>query len=187
MPTASPHRNEQLRRSRIRPAFASQSHRQYSIMNLRIGLTRDHPAFNNSRQFSSCRRLETHFGRCVSLSNGEWRGIPRWLGWHGLMRRTFSPSLLLRQLLPWPKQFDDLCEHRPTCHTGSVSGAVFMIVHSDFDLEQACTIENSPASAATNSEAVSNFFAPSAVFRLRLVGQPDLHHIAVLFLADAGE
>jgi hypothetical protein len=23
------------------------------------------------------------------------------------MRRTFSPSLLLRQLLPWPKQFDD--------------------------------------------------------------------------------
>jgi hypothetical protein len=64
-------------------------------MNLRIGLTRDHPAFNNSRQFSSCRRLETHFGRCVFLSNGEWRGIPRWLGWHGLMRRTFSPSLLL--------------------------------------------------------------------------------------------
>ncbi len=68
---------------------------------------------------------------------------------------------------------------RPTCHTGSVSGAVFMIVHSDFDLDaglhdrefagkrcdqfrrisilmQACTIENSPASAATNSEAVSN-------------------------------
>jgi hypothetical protein len=24
---------------------------------------------------------------------------------------------------------------RPTCHTGSVSGAVFMIVHSDFDLD----------------------------------------------------
>jgi hypothetical protein len=81
-------------------------------MNLRIGLTRDHPAFNNGRQFSSCRRLETHFGRCVSLSNGEWRGIPRWLGWHGLMRRTFSPSLLLRQLLSGPKQFDDLCEHQ---------------------------------------------------------------------------
>jgi hypothetical protein len=58
-------------------------------------------------------------------------------------------------------------------------------------LMQACTIENSPASAATNSEAVSNefhfFFAPSAVFRLRLVGQPDVHRIAVLFLADASE
>jgi hypothetical protein len=56
---------------------------------------------------------------------------------------------------------------RPTCHTGSVSGAVFMIAHSDFDLEQACTIENSPASAATNSEAVSNestISSPQALF-----------------------
>jgi hypothetical protein len=50
---------------------------------------------------------------------------------------------------------------RPTFHAGSVSSAVCIRISI---LMQACAIENSPASAATNSEAVPNdyFFAPSA-------------------------
>jgi hypothetical protein len=53
----------------------------------------------------------------------------------------------------------------------------------------ACPIENSPASAETSSDAVSNestISSPQAVFRLRLVEEPDFDHIAVFFLADAG-
>jgi hypothetical protein len=50
-------------------------------------------------------------------------------------------------------------------------------------------IENSPASAATNSEAVSNestISSPQALFP-GFLREADLNHIAVLFLADAGE
>jgi hypothetical protein len=55
-------------------------------------------------------------------------------------------------------------------------------VHSDFDLDAGLR-EDSPASAASNSEPVLNesiISSPQArVFRLCLVGQPDSHRIAV--------
>jgi hypothetical protein len=55
----------------------------------------------------------------------------------------------------------------------------------------ACAIENSPASAATNADAVSNestISSPHALFSGFFSSKSlDLNHIAVLFLADAGE
>jgi hypothetical protein len=73
-------------------------------------------------------------------------------------------------------------------HAGSVSGAACIRISI---LMQACAVENPPASAATNSESVSNdsiFLRPKRVSSgFVSFGQPDLHRIAVSLLADAGE
>jgi hypothetical protein len=74
---------------------------------------------------------------------------------------------------------------------GSVSGAVCMIVHADFDLD-ACLCDREFAGQRCDQfgrrfERIDDFLAPRVVFRLLFVGEPDLNHIAVLFLADAGE
>jgi len=74
---------------------------------------------------------------------------------------------------------------------GSVSRAVLMVVHADFDL-YACLRDREFAGQRCDQfrrplERIDHFLAPRAVFRLLLIGEPDLNHIAVLFLADAGE
>src|SRR6266508_743869 len=76
-------------------------------------------------------------------------------------------------------------------HCGSVARALFMVVHSDFELD-ACLRDRKFAGQRCNQsrsglKRIHYFFAPSAVFRIPLAGQPDLNRIAALFLADAGE
>src|SRR5262245_41469799 len=69
-------------------------------------------------------------------------------------------------------------------HSGSMSRPVFMVVHSYFDLDaRLCDREFAGQRCdqfRRRLERIDDFLAPRVVFRLLLVGEPDLHHIAVL-------
>ena len=70
-------------------------------------------------------------------------------------------------------------------------GAVLMVVHAYFDLDAGLRDREFAGKRCdqlrSRFKRIHDFFAPSVVVRLHLVGQRDLNRVAVLFLADAGE